>query len=261
MTLPVTVSILKSKIRPVSLDEAIQCIEGLIASRGRHYVCVCNVHTVMTGVDDERFRQITNNAALAVPDGMPLVWAARLLGVHQRRRVYGPDLLLAMCEKGVEKGYSHFFYGGRQGVAQTLAQNLSHRFPKIRIAGFFSPPFRPITKSEDDQVVDIINASVADILWVGLGAPKQEYWMASHVGRISVPVMAGVGAAFDFHAGTVKQAPKWMQDWGLEWVFRLCVEPRRLWRRYLYYNPRFVYQVAKQLISERGNESGTFIEF
>jgi N-acetylglucosaminyldiphosphoundecaprenol N-acetyl-beta-D-mannosaminyltransferase len=201
----------------------------------------------MTGVDDTKFQQIANNASLAVPDGMPLVWAVRLLGFDQQERVYGPDLFLAVCERSVGKGYSHFFYGGGQGVPERLAENLSGRFPGIRIAGWYSPPFRPLTEVEDDHVVKTINASGADILWVGLGAPKQEFWMASHVGRISAPVMVGVGAAFDFHAGRVRQAPRWMQDRGLEWVFRLCVEPRRLWKRYLYNNPRFLYHLGKQV--------------
>jgi N-acetylglucosaminyldiphosphoundecaprenol N-acetyl-beta-D-mannosaminyltransferase len=243
--------VLNTRISLVNLEQAAQSIESLIAFGGKHYICVCNVHTVMTGVDDEKFQQITNNAALAVPDGMPLVWAARLLGFDQRERVYGPDLFLTVCERSVSKGYSHFFYGGGPGVPERLEENLSSRFPGIRIAGCYSPPFRPLTEIEDDQVVKAINASGADILWVGLGAPKQEYWMASHVGRISTPVMVGVGAAFDFHAGQVKQAPRWMQDRGLEWVFRLCVEPRRLWKRYLYNNPRFVYHLGKQVVSDR----------
>ncbi len=239
------------KINLLTLEQTAQSIESLIVSGGKHYLCVCNVHTVMTGVDDKKFQQINNNATLAVPDGMPLVWAARLLGFDQRERVYGPDLLLTVCERSVEKGYSHFFYGGGQGVPERLAENLSSRFPGIRIAGWYSPPFRSLTDIEDEQVVKTINASGANILWVGLGAPKQEYWMASHVSRISTPVMVGVGAAFDFHAGRVKQAPQWMQNRGLEWVFRLCVEQRRLWKRYLYNNPRFLYHLGKQVIFDR----------
>ena len=205
----------------------------------------------MTGVEDKQFREITNSATLALPDGMPLVWSARLLGFDQPERVYGPDLFLTLCEKSVDNGYSHFLYGGGTGVPQRLAENLSHRFPGIRIVGCYYPPFRPLTQSEDDRVVKAINESGADILWVGLGAPKQEYWMASHVKRISVPVMVGVGAAFDFHSGTVKQAPPWMQKHGLEWLFRLSQDPKRLWKRYCYYNPLFIYHVTKQIVSQR----------
>ncbi len=246
-----SISVLNTRISLVSLDQTARSIENLAASGGRHYVCVCNVHTVMTGVDDERFRQITNDATLAVPDGMPLVWAAKLLGFDQPERVYGPDLLLAVCKRSVDEDRSHFFYGGAQGVPERLAENLSKRFPGLKIAGCYAPPFRPLTKTEDDQVVKAINASGADILWVGLGAPKQEYWMAGHLGRISTPVMVGVGAAFDFHAGRVRQAPRWMQDCGLEWLFRLYEEPGRLWKRYLYNNPRFIYHFGRQVISDR----------
>jgi N-acetylglucosaminyldiphosphoundecaprenol N-acetyl-beta-D-mannosaminyltransferase len=248
---PISVSILDTRISLLTLDEAAQFVENLIASGETHYVCLSNVHTIMTGVQDKQFQEITNNATLALPDGMPLVWAARLLGFDLPGRVYGPDLFLTLCERSVINGYSHFLYGGGQGVPQRIAESLSSRFPGIRIVGCYSPPFRPLTQGEDDQVVKAINESGADILWVGLGAPKQEYWMASHVKRIAVPVMMGVGAAFDFCSGTVKQAPPWMQKRGLEWLFRLSQDPRRLWKRYCCYNPLFVYHATKQIVSQR----------
>ena len=247
------VQILGTDINLLVLDEAVQQIEEFIHGKEFHYVCFCNVHTIMTCKDDKTFRRITNDAALALPDGMPLVWTARLYGYHQPRRVYGPDLMLALCKKGVSKGYSHFLYGGSINVPETLAEKLNARFPGIKIVGCYSPPFRSLSQHEDEKIVRMINESGADILWVGLGAPKQERWMASHCGRIKAPVMLGVGAAFDFHSGTVKQSPKWMQDRGIEWLFRLCVDPKRLWKRYLINNYRFVYHLVKEAIAKRLN--------
>ena len=235
-------------------QEAVDQIESLVHSNGHHYVCVSNVHTVMMSQDDESFRDINNNAALAVPDGMPLVWAERLQGFTQKNRLYGPDLLLATCENSLKTGSSHFFYGGEEGIPEKLSENLKARFPGLKVAGCYSPPFRKLTEEEEQADIQRINDSSADILWVGLGAPKQERWMAAHVGRIKVPVMVGVGAAFAFHTGQVKQAPAWMQRNGLEWVFRLCAEPKRLWRRYLYYNPRFLWLTLCQLTRLRKYE-------
>jgi N-acetylglucosaminyldiphosphoundecaprenol N-acetyl-beta-D-mannosaminyltransferase len=243
-------NILGAEICAISLGDAANKIEEFIRTGGSRYVCVSNVHTVMVCFDDPYFRRITNEAALAVPDGMPLVWTLRLLGFQQERRVYGPDLMWALCERGIDAGYSHFLYGGSDDVLPRLEHKLVRRFPGIKIAGSHSPPFRPLSQQEDEDVVRMINSSGADILWVGLGAPKQEIWMANHLERIKVPIMIGVGAAFDFHAGVVRQAPKFMQDRGIEWVFRLCTEPRRLWKRYLYNNPRFVYHAGKQILSQ-----------
>jgi N-acetylglucosaminyldiphosphoundecaprenol N-acetyl-beta-D-mannosaminyltransferase len=242
------VNILGVNISVLSLSGAMEAIDGFIASRGFYYVCFSNVHTVMISFDAPDFRRITNDADLALPDGTPLVWAARLLGHDLRERVYGPDLMLALCERGVHKGYAHFFYGGGEGVPELLSRNLSARFPGLKVAGFYSPPFRPLSAQEDEEVIKMINDSGAHFLWVGLGAPKQERWMADHLNRIKVPVMLGVGAAFDFLSGKVKQAPDWMQRQGLEWFFRLMVEPKRLWKRYLYNNPRFIYHISKQIL-------------
>ncbi len=244
------------------LDQAARQVESFLADGGGHYVCVCNVDAVVTSLKDPGFRRIQNQADLVLPDGMPLAWGARLLGFGPQRRVRGPDLMLALCQRSLAGGYSHFFYGGREGVPERLARKLVSRFPGLRVAGCFSPPFRPLTPEEDEQVVATINASGADILWVGLGAPKQERWMASHRGRVKVPVMVGVGAAFDFHSGTVKEAPRWMQRSGLEWLFRLSREPGRLWQRYLLRNTTFVVEFALQLLGlsryprENGRGSG-----
>ena len=196
---------------------------------------------------DKKLKQVLNHAGMVTPDGVPLVWLCRLQGHKNTRRVYGPDLLLAACERSLTTGWKHYFYGGAPGVAEKLIANLEKRFPGLPVAGFDTPPFRPLTPEEDRAAVEQINASGADIVWVGLGAPKQEYWMAEHLGKVNAPVMIGVGAAFDFHAGVKKQAPRWMQRSGLEWLFRLATEPRRLWKRYLINNPLFIILAILQL--------------
>ncbi len=196
-------------------------------------------------------KEIHNLAGLVTPDGMPLVWLAHLAGLAHVKRVYGPDLLLETAKLSLEKGYRHFFYGGGEGVAEKLAARLCQRFPGLPVAGTFTPPFRPLTSAEDEALIDRINASRADIVWVGLSTPKQEYWMAQHCGRLEAPVMVGVGAAFDFHAGLKRQAPRWLQASGLEWLFRLATEPRRLAGRYIRNNPRFVLRVAAQQMGLR----------
>jgi N-acetylglucosaminyldiphosphoundecaprenol N-acetyl-beta-D-mannosaminyltransferase len=171
----------------------------------------------------------------------------RLRG-HRVERVYGPDVMLAACERGQALGHSHFFYGGVDGVAEQLAARLRARFPALRVAGSYAPPFRPLTDDEEREIAARINSSGADIVWVGLGTPKQDYWVARFRPLLEAPVLIAVGAAFDFHAGRVRQAPRWMQRSGLEWLFRLSQDPQRLWRRYLVGNPRFVYLVAQQLL-------------
>lgn len=230
---------------------ALETIGGWIAEGRSHYVCVTGVHGVMESLRDPDVRRIHNEAGLVTPDGMPLVWVSRLRGFAGVDRVYGPDLMLALCASSPEKGYRHFLYGGREGVAERLAASLQGRFPGLEVAGTYCPPFRPLTEEEDARVVDQINRSGADVVWVGLSTPKQERWMAAHLGRIDAPVMIGVGAAFDFHAGLVAQAPRWVQRSGLEWLFRLMVEPRRLWRRYLLNNPSFLAMLFLQSVGLR----------
>src|SRR3712207_6619190 len=176
---------------------------------------------------------------------MPMVWAGRRAGAAHMERVYGPDLMLALLERAAQRGWRSFFYGGAEGVPELLAQRLTERFADLQVAGTYSPPFRPLTPAEDVEIVEKINASGADIVWIGLSTPKQERWMAAHVGRLDAPAMLGVGAAFDIHAGVLPQAPLWMQQRGLEWVYRLLREPRRLWRRYLGNNPRFVIAILR----------------
>jgi len=227
---------------------ALEIIEGWIARRERHYVCVTGVHGVMESQRNENLRRIHNQAGLVTPDGMPLVWLCKLKGFRHVDRVYGPDLMLALCERSVTMGYRHFFYGGENGVPELLATVLKKRFPGLQVVGTFSPPFRPLTLKEDEQIVQMINEADPDIVWVGLSTPKQELWMAEHRERLKAPVLIGVGAAFDFLSGRKPKAPRWMQRSGLEWLFRLVNEPKRLWKRNLVNNPTFLVLVILQIL-------------
>jgi N-acetylglucosaminyldiphosphoundecaprenol N-acetyl-beta-D-mannosaminyltransferase len=248
MNLHPRVNILGVGVSAITMDEALKTIGEWIAHREHQYICVRDVHGVMRSQRDATLRRIHNAAGLVTPDGMPLVWLARLKGFRRVERVYGPDLMLASCQLSITRGYRHFFYGGAEGVAERLASRLQERFPGLAIAGTFSPPFRPLEPDEDDAVVRYINQTRPDIVWVGLGTPKQEHWMSAHVGRLDAPVLAGVGAAFDFHAGAKAQAPRWIQRAGIEWLFRLLAEPRRLGPRYLRNNPWFLWEVLLQSI-------------
>jgi len=216
----------------------------------KKYVCVANVHMIMKAYNDSNFRKIINNSGLVSPDGMPLVWTMRLLGNKNQTRVYGPTLTHHVCKAASESDLPVGFYGGSPEITKSLVQNISNRFATLQIAYAYSPPFRPLRLEEDEAVVQNINQSGAKILFVGLGCPKQEHWMFNHIGKINA-VMIGVGAAFDFHAGAKRQAPSWIMTMGLEWLFRLCSEPRRLWRRYLYNNPRYLFLVARQILRKR----------
>jgi N-acetylglucosaminyldiphosphoundecaprenol N-acetyl-beta-D-mannosaminyltransferase len=248
---PIRVNILGVGVSAINVDIALETIEGWIARRESHYVCVTGVHGVMESQRDNEVRRIHNASGLTTPDGMPLVWLSRLKGHRHVDRAYGPDLMLALCERSVDRRYRHFFYGGAEGVPEQLAANLRQRFPELQVVGIYSPPFRLLTPEEDEQVVQMINQATPDIVWVGLSTPKQERWMADHIGRVKVPVLIGVGAAFDFLTGRKRQAPRWMQRSGLEWLFRLLTEPRRLWRRYLINNPLFVLLVLAQALGLR----------
>lgn len=242
------VEILKVRINVTNLDLAVKKISGWIEARQKNYVCVAPVATVMDCQDDPEYRRIVNEAGMTTPDGMPLVWLGRLKGNAIMGRTYGPDLMAALCRVSEEKGYRHYFYGGSPETNRLLLENLKHKFPRLNIAGGVAPRFLQVKEMEERTVLDQINASGADILWVGLGSPKQDYWMALHREKISIPVMIGAGAAFDFLAGTKPQAPRWMQRSGLEWLFRLLCEPRRLWRRYLIGNLRFIVLVLRDMV-------------
>ncbi|HKH77202.1 MAG TPA: WecB/TagA/CpsF family glycosyltransferase [Rubrobacteraceae bacterium] len=213
-------------------------------------VCVATVNNVIEAYDDPQFRAIMEAADLVTPDGMPLVWGLRLLGVDTATRVYGPDLTPVVCQLAAERGVPVGFYGGATDVLDELTGKLGRRFPGLRIVYRASPPFRPLTPEEERRTLEDLDRSGVRILFVGLGTPKQEWWMAAHTRDVSA-VMLGVGAAFDFLAGRKRQAPRLLQRVGLEWLYRLTHEPRRLWRRYLYRNPRFVALFVAQLLRER----------
>jgi N-acetylglucosaminyldiphosphoundecaprenol N-acetyl-beta-D-mannosaminyltransferase len=240
--------ILGVQVSAINLADAVETIERWIREGARNYVSVTSVHGLMESRHDERLRDIHNHAGLVAPDGMPLVWLSRLLGKSRTERVCGRDLMRNLTAVSALCGYRQFYYGGAEGVAKKLKQALTTAYPGLEVAGILCPPFRQLTRQEDDAVVDAINAARPHIVWVGLSTPKQEFWMASHLGRIGAPVMIGVGAAFDFLAGTKNQAPVWMQRNGLEWLFRLCLEPRRLWRRYAYIVPGFAVIAAGELL-------------
>jgi N-acetylglucosaminyldiphosphoundecaprenol N-acetyl-beta-D-mannosaminyltransferase len=242
------IDILGVKVSAIRMETALATMDRWIKERTRQYVCVTGVHGIMESQRDARLREIHNRAGLVTPDGMPLVWISHLRGFKHVARVYGPDLMIAMCDRSRLTGYRHFFFGGAPGVANTLVTSLRAQFPEIRIAGTFSPSLQPLANDEIERAVEIINAASPDIVWVGLSTPKQEYWMDAARGSIDAPVLIGCGAAFDFNAGLKPQAPRWMQRSGLEWSFRLMTEPRRLWRRYLIGNSRFVWLMLQQAI-------------
>jgi N-acetylglucosaminyldiphosphoundecaprenol N-acetyl-beta-D-mannosaminyltransferase len=235
---------------------ALGVIEGWITRREPHYVCVSGMHGVMECQRDEQLRRIHNAAGLVTTDGMPLVWLCRLRGQRGVQRVYGPDLMLALCARSQTSGYRHFFYGASPGVLDALTARLQARYPGLQVAGAYAPPFRQLDSLEDLQIVELIKQARPDVVWVGLSTPKQERWMAEHVGRLGAPVLIGVGAAFDFHAGTKRQAPRWMQRSGLEWLFRLLSEPRRLYRRYLLNIPLFAGYLALEALGLRQTDPG-----
>jgi N-acetylglucosaminyldiphosphoundecaprenol N-acetyl-beta-D-mannosaminyltransferase len=240
------VVVLDVHVSAVDLAGAVRRIGRWIEEDRRQYVCVTGVHGVMESQHDPALLRIHNDSGLTTPDGMPMVWAGRWAGVRSMQRVYGPDLMLAVCERAAERGWSSYFYGGRERVAEKLAARLAERFPGLRVVGVESPPFRPLTEREDGEVANRINAAHADIVWVGLSTPKQERWMASQRARLNAKVLIGVGAAFDIHAGELRQAPRWMQRRGLEWLFRMIMEPKRLGPRYLKNNPAFVWAIVRR---------------
>jgi N-acetylglucosaminyldiphosphoundecaprenol N-acetyl-beta-D-mannosaminyltransferase len=251
-TPPATVEVLGVPLALTDYEQTIDWMDATIAAGGRGYICVAAVHTVMACQEDPELRAAVLGSDLTVPDGQPLVWAMNALGHDLSSRVYGPDLMAHYCERAALTGARIFLYGGSNEHALVqLALKLRARYQGLDIVGSYAPPFRPLTQEEEDFVVAEINRSQADVVWVGIGVPKQEKWMAAMRDRLQAPVLIGVGAAFDFHAGLVPQAPRWMQSIGLEWAYRLAREPGRLWRRYLRYNPRFVAGFLRQWLRHR----------
>jgi len=245
------VNVLGVGISAVDQSTTLETTARWIEAGEKHYICVCATHIVLECQDDAALRAAVNRASLAVPDGMPLVWLSRLAGQRQVGRVYGPDLMLSFCELAARRGFSNYLLGGAQDQPEILAQRLCARFPGLSIVGCRATPRRPIPPDENREVLEEINRANPDVVWVGMGAPLQERWMAENRDVLKAPILVGVGAAFDMHSGVVRQAPSWMQRMGLEWLFRLTREPTRLWRRYLLGNPLFVWRVLGQRLRLR----------
>ena len=242
------------KITVTGIPRACQTIERWIKGKKKTYVCVAPVSTIVDSQSDLTYRRIINNAGMTTPDGVPLVWLGRLKGHKDINRTYGPDLMLRLCGMSQDRGYRHYFYGGTPSTNSLLADKLQKEFPRLNIAGLYAPDLQPVGALETADVLDQINKANPDVLWVGLGSPKQDYWMYHHRNKLNVPVMIGVGAAFDFIAGTKQQAPLWMRQAGLEWFFRLCCEPGRLWKRYLIGNAKFIYFLIESFVLGKGRK-------
>jgi N-acetylglucosaminyldiphosphoundecaprenol N-acetyl-beta-D-mannosaminyltransferase len=243
---PLRTNILGVGVAVLTIPQALEQFDAWIAGGARQYVCVADVHAIMQSQWDPNFRKIHNGAGMVTPDGMPLVVLGKRAKIGPISRVYGPDLLIAACERSGARGYRHFFFGGAPGLADRLAERLHEQFPDLAICGVWSPPFRPTTETEDVEIAAAINSARPDFVWVGLSTPKQEYWMRKFRDRLDAPILLGIGAAFDFHAGSKPHAPVIIQRSGFEWLFRLLSEPKRLWPRYRRVIPGFLYRLAQQ---------------
>lgn len=238
-------------ISAVSMATAVETIADWVTLGRKAYVAVAAVHSVVDAQDDAVVKTIMQQADLCVPDGVPLVWLLRKAGFGNVTRVFGPDLMLALCARLSATGARMFYYGGAEGVAEELGAEMERRYPGLITAGTYTPPFRPLTMDEEIEVACLIEAARPDVLWVGLSSPKQERWMGAFRARLSVPVMLGVGAAFDYNTGRIKRAPRWMQKTALEWLYRVAQDPRRLWRRYARNNPLFLFYLLRDRLRGR----------
>lgn len=245
---PPRVNALGVGVHAINMTAAVQLIDSAIRKGTKNYICVTGVHGIIEAQKDIQFRQILNNAFLNTPDGMPTVWVGKLQGFSKMQRVFGPDLMLEICKMSVQKGYTHFLYGGNTGVAEELYLRLNSLVPGINIVGTYLPPFRPLNKSEEAELLNLVAHLKPDIFWVGLSTPKQEKFMAEYIHKLDTKVMIGVGAAFDIHAGRLLDASNWVKNFGLQWLHRLLQEPSRLWKRYLINNPIFLYKISTQLL-------------
>lgn len=243
--------VLGVKVSAVNMRNAVALAEDWIARRRPGYICLTGVHGIMEADADPEFREILNRAVLNAPDGMPLSWIGHAQGHRTMDRVFGPDFMAAMCSASVDGRYRHFLYGGQPGVAQDLKRALLERFPGLQIVGTWTPPFRPLTSAEEAEFLTAVHSAQPDIVWIGLSTPKQERFMAAWVGRLHVPLLVGVGAAFDFHTGRLKDSPRWIKRSGLQWLHRMLQDPRRLAPRYLRTHPAFVWNIALQLAGLR----------
>jgi len=242
--------ILEAFIDAISWDEALSRIVHWGETHESRYVCICNAHSVVTTTRDVEFKVAVNNADMATPDGAPIAWALRRFGHKGQKRINGPDLMMRYLAEAERRGQVVFFYGATEATLARLRATLAFRFPALRIGGTCAPPFRPLSKEEDEAIIRNINDSAAHVVFVGLGCPKQEKWMADHRGRVNA-VMIGVGAAFDYHSGAIQRAPFWWQQHGLEWLYRLRSEPRRLFKRYMVTNLLFIFGFMRQFISSK----------
>lgn len=242
--------ILGTNICVTNMNDTIHHLGDNLEELRGQYICVSNVHTTVMAFRNEQYRNIQNSAAMALPDGKPLSLVSKRRGFKNAQRVSGPDLLVKMLLESKTKGYRHFFYGSTEDTLEKLKTEIMRQFPETVIAGMYSPPFRDLTVQEDEEIINFINECTPDFVWIGLGAPKQEKWMYSHKNRI-YGIMLGVGAAFDFQAGTVKRAPKWMQKLCLEWFYRILQDPRRMLRRYIGTNFSFIWNVLKEDIRSK----------
>jgi N-acetylglucosaminyldiphosphoundecaprenol N-acetyl-beta-D-mannosaminyltransferase len=243
-----SVSILGVKVHATSMDRTLSRLESAITNREKGYVCVTGVQGVMEAQMDPNLKRIINHAILTIPDGRPTVWVGWLRGLFQMRQVTGPTMMLRLCALSPEKGYTHFFYGGNDGVAEQLRDALTQRFPGLKVVGTYTPPFRPLTTDEEAALISKVAQSKPDFFWVGLSTPKQERFMDQYMSKLETRVMVGVGAAFDIHTGRIKDAPYWMKLTGVQWMHRIWQDPKRLWKRYLVNNPKFVYLITREFL-------------
>ena len=242
------VNILGVGIHAIDMAMALDVIETAINRKNKGYVCAANVHVVMEAQDSAEFKQLLNSSLMTVPDGRPLVWLGRLWGVRSISQVGGPEMLDELCDLSRRKGYTHYFYGGAPGVAEQLREIMIARYPGLRVVGAYSPPFRQLTSDEERQLSGSFASLKPDITWIGLGAPKQEKFMANYLDLLDTTVMIGVGAAFDMNTGRIKDAPRWAKKCGAAWLFRLVQDPQRLWKRYLKTNPSFLWNAFLQTL-------------
>jgi N-acetylglucosaminyldiphosphoundecaprenol N-acetyl-beta-D-mannosaminyltransferase len=248
---PDRLKVLGVSVSAVNMRDTVRHCQELIKSGRQGYLCAVDAHSVVEALKNSAHRRALNRADLSVADGMPLVWLGRLRGSRSIDRVYGPDLMLELCRLSVQQHWSHFFYGGAPGIAERLSDRLCERFPGLTVAGLYAPPFRPLTSAEEKELAARVERVRPDLFWVGLGSPKQERFMAEHCGKLQCGLMVGVGAAFDFHSGVIKEAPRWTHRVGLQWAHRVLQEPRRLGRRYLTCVPKFLFYAALELAGMR----------
>jgi N-acetylglucosaminyldiphosphoundecaprenol N-acetyl-beta-D-mannosaminyltransferase len=242
------VNVLGVGVNPTNMSETLDVIETHLGGDRKGYVCVTGVHGIMEAQKNSDLRDVINGSLITIPDGRPTVWVGWLSGFRHMRQVTGPHMMLKLCARSVEKGYTHFFYGGAPGVAEELKRALQTRFPGLKVVGTYTPPFRKLSIEEERELIDQVATLKPDLFWIGLSTPKQEAFMAEYLQKLDTKLMLAVGAAFDIHTGRIADSAPWLQALGLQWLHRLLQDPKRLWKRYLKNNPRFLYLIAMQLL-------------